>query len=888
MKKLPLLITIGIVVIIVGGYYLYSIGFNKNVIQQWDLVPGDAIIVYESDVCDDCLKEVKESSLWKIIDQSSFYREASDSLKRKFTRFLNEKNKYLISVHATKKDDFDFIFYGNLSAADFSALTQELDKNYKSGKRVFNEVSINEISFAQQTLSWTILDNVWVASFTPFLIEDVIRTYSFGDTDYKKNLGSVNQFNKIKGDAGNLYVKLNSISQYFTLFSKEYSPLLESFGKSSILDIKTEGNNIILNGFSSDSVDNAQYALSIFKNQKPVTFNLKRFVSNRVLAISDLGISNGDEFFKDLSRYRKTKSPHLSDTVAKLGSSLQINFEKLYQNISDEVALCFVESAKKNRVGKILMIETKKSSSWLNAFDKLSSRLSVDTIFYERFGNYEIREIPLFRFPEKLFFPFVTGFNESFYTTAGNTIIVGDDIEDLKSFLTDIEEDDTWGKSVSFNRFLETTLLESNISFYVNTPKVWNSITDNFHPRWSKFILDNKSLVRSLQFGAIQFSNLNNSYYTNIAWAYKQFKPTTEPVFKREKYVTHLEAGILGIHSVKSHVNKSDELLVQDSLNNINLINTEGQVLWKISVADPIVGEVHQIDFFANGKLQYFFATRDALHIIDRLGNYINPYPLRLSITDVLYTSVVDYDHSKKYRFLIGDASGKIWMYDKEGKNLEGWNPKEIGIPLAMTPKHYRIKGKDYVISVARNGLIHLTNRRGELIKNFPLSLNVRLSGEYFLETGKTLADTYFVFVDEDGFKIKVNIEGKVASRETLLKTSVSSKFSLIAEKHGRAYLLLQKDARQFSLFDESGKKIVSNEFIGFNSSKVDYYDFGSGRTYLSIVDLTQNLAYIYDGNGNLLTSPPIETSALTIRPKDSDELLLFYVSGKSIVIQPL
>jgi hypothetical protein len=56
-----------------------------------------------------------------------------------------------------------------------------------------------------------------------------------------------------------------------------------------------------------------------------------------------------------------------------------------------------------------------------------------------------------------------------------------------KRFLEDIDREDTWGKSVVQNQFLESTLLESNVSLYVNTPRVWNVLENFLHPRWKEF-----------------------------------------------------------------------------------------------------------------------------------------------------------------------------------------------------------------------------------------------------------------------------------------------------------------------------------------------------------------------------------------------------------------
>jgi hypothetical protein len=612
-------------------------------------------------------------------------------------------------------------------------------------------------------------------------------------------------------------------------------------------------------------------------------------VTDRTLALHSFGVSDGALFENDLGVFIQANAPAIKDSLLWLEKKTGVDVAALYKNINDEVGLCFLESFKSKKISKVLIIESKNPSVILNSFGRISEKLSIDTVFFERYGDYEINEVPVFRFPEKLFWPLVTGFNQSFYTSSGNFIFIADDVDELKKFLNDIDEDDTWGKSVSYNKFLETTLLESNISIYINTPKVWNLLALNLQPKWKQFVKENQPLLQSLQLGAIQFSHLNNSYYTNVSLNYKPLAGAQNTGNKKtERFVTNFNAGILGVYTVKSHVSRGNELLVQDSINDLSLVSGEGNFLWKIPIGDHITSDVSQVDFYGNGKLQYFFSTRNALHVIDRLGNYVEPYPIFLSGGDIQHASVIDYDHSKKYRFLVADAAGKLRMYDKTGNNLEGWNPKDIGGVLAMPPSHHRIKGKDYVIAIRKDGTVHLMNRRGEDLRNFPLKLDAQLEGDYFLEKGNTIADTYFVVVSNDGYRIKFTIDGKIQSKETLLKTSVNSQFGLISEESNRSYLIRQQDSRQFNLTDEGGKKFILNDFVGANKVHVSYHDFGSGKVYVSITDLAQGHSYIYDGSGNLLTSPPVESSFLEIGILNSDEIRLFIVHDRSLTIEPL
>ena len=899
MKNKPLVITAVLILTLAGSYFLYDKFINRSATSAWDIVPAETILVYEGSPCDKCLEELKASTVLSLINEAAFLSN-KDSLEE-FNKFVlsNFRQGSLISLHITKKDDFDFVYYlpyGPSVNQQFNSLIDKIRKQNGARKilfsdREYNGIKISEISLKGKTFSWVNIDNVLVSSFTPVLVEDVIRTYKMEGRNFRNVLGGVYHLPKIKNDGGDIFVNLKKISEWLSLFTTDKpAAFIQQFGQSALLDVKISGgNNFVLNGFCLDSASNPNFILSTFSGQKPVPFTLKHFVSNRALMFASYGISDGSSFYRDLQLFNQ-KNRTLQDTLKKISTSLQVDLGKLTSTLSGELGVCWMES-KGASLSKVLIINSSNSTdNWLQTFNSLSEKLSIDTVFYEKFSDYEIRELPLYRFPEKLFWPLVSGFNTSYYTSTGNAIFVGENLEELKRFLEDIDREETWGKSVAQNQFLESTLLESNVSLYINTPRVWNVLESSLHPRWKEFTGTNRALVRSLGMGAIQFSHLNDSYYTNLSWSYKSGgrSPSPETRGATDKIITNFNETLARVYVVRSHASKKEEIILQDSSKNLRLVSPDGKVLWKLPMNGFIIGNVEEVDFFNNGKLQYFFATPGMLHVVDRLGNYVEPFPVKIKERDIEFVSIVDYDHSKKYRFLVAGKSGKLWMFDKSGNNLDGWKPRDATESLFAAPRHYRIRGKDYIVSIRKDGNVHLFNRRGEILKNFPLNLNARPSGEYYLESGNTSETTYFVVISRDGFRIKFTIDGKIHSRETLVKNTVDSNFSLVAEQDFKSYLILRQEPKQFTLFDDNLKQVVSSDFLGSNRARIHYLDFGAGKVYIAITDVDQELSFVYDGQGNLITPLPVESNSIAVRPFDFDKLRLFTILEKTLTIQPL
>jgi hypothetical protein len=142
--------------------------------------------------------------------------------------------------------------------------------------------------------------------------------------------------------------------------------------------------------------------------------------------------------------------------------------------------------------------------------------------------------------------------------------------------------------------------------------------------------------------------------------------------------------------------------------------------------------------------------------------------------------------------------------------------------------------------------------------------------------------------VSRDGFRIKFNLEGKIQSRETLLKSSMDTRFSLVKETNGKSYCIVRQEPRNLTVTDNSGKQIIVNEYIGMNAATVQYYDFGAGKIFYLVNDDVQNLTYAYDAQGNLITSPPMEADFARLAVDNSDNLRIYLTYQNALRVKPL
>ena len=145
-------------------------------------------------------------------------------------------------MHIIKKDEFDFVFYVPIkNKRERNFLENVLggwseNKSYKYSEREFSAIKIQQLTGEEFIMSWFFLEDKWVFSFTPYLVEDVIRTYhSDAKTNFRNNVSSIFNLPKIQSDAGNLYVHFTKLSEWLNVFGNQDSELIKQLGNSVLL-----------------------------------------------------------------------------------------------------------------------------------------------------------------------------------------------------------------------------------------------------------------------------------------------------------------------------------------------------------------------------------------------------------------------------------------------------------------------------------------------------------------------------------------------------------------------------------------------------------------------------------------------------------------------------
>ncbi len=318
-------------------------------------------------------------------------------------------------------------------------------------------------------------------------------------------------------------------------------------------------------------------------------------------------------------------------------------------------------------------------------------------------------------------------------------------------------------------------------------------------------------------------------------------------------WTTPVGAGVVRKPEImRNHTNGSQEVLVQDVQHRLHLISSTGKHLWERALDGPILGEVHQVDRFRNGKLQYLFNTAERVYLVDRNGKDVGDLPVKLPAAATAPLAVFDYDGQRDYRVLVPVADGRVLNYGLEGSPVKGWEPPRCATASSNAVHHVRIRNKDHLIIVDGNGKIQLLDRRGEVRERTDLDIG---HGAKVLSVipGVDLMGTRMIFADTTGALYQATLAG---ARITLAPAA-SGTNGLGATASDGNFDLVRISNDSISVH-HGGKQVFTRSFGATLEPDVDLYDFGKGKTTYGVV-LPES------GQVTLLNSTGVELEGLPL-----------------------
>lgn len=861
--------------------------FDKTeAVQVQGAIPEDAILFVE-DIDFEYLSEtlLPESRIW--IDFVNFMERGElDSMLNAVlaqldsSESLNEllKNKGLnFSLHKIGKDQLVPLFYLDYASAhsdhDFEhIILGQLEKKAMVNERKYEAEVVYDVSggpgFVPGKFTFACLDGICLISTSSMLVEESIRTIH-AESDLSAEIG----LQKVRETEGryvhaNLYINYKRLAELFHPYLKE-SAWGEIAGLSKVaswgeLDLDMRQEAMTLNGMSYTDPDLPLF-LGTFKGQSPVKLQLHEILPSGTSYFQHLGISNKVKFREQLISYLHGlgPGPAVEAEISRIDETYGFDpLEDLVRILDDEMAWFGIDGVTREAAEEFLIIETSSRSEtvdvvmhWVrqylqvHAFDMQSLRKVY------RLDNQT--SFNIYRLPDQFFSGTALSrlFNQ-YFTVYENYLIFGPSVDALSRVIYQNVLQKTFVSDPVFSEISDYLSNRSNLTLFFKPYAYLDYKSGMMNERMTGQLEKMELFLRRIPGVLVQFSNEGDLFYQSISCQYThQIKDKALTVWKSLMDTTVVIKPVL----VENHNTSEKEIFVQDLANKVYLINGTGRILWKQPLDGPVLGEVYQVDFYKNGKLQYLFNTSRKIHLIDRNGNYVERYPISLRSDATNPLALFDYDKSRDYRLFVATEDRKIYLYDIEGNMISGWRFGKTESMVTGKIQHFRVYDRDYIVARDKNRVYFLDRRGRERIRlkerlvlspNNPLLLDMNIREER----------PRWISTDTAGNVRAIYLDGSVSS---LLNRQMSPDHFFSMEDLTRDGIpeFLFVDGNELDVLKQDGKRLFNYKVKGGISDMPDIYKFSSSDVKIGVSDRSRNRIYLINSDGSLYEGFPLEGS---------------------------
>lgn len=153
-----------------------------------------------------------------------------------------------------------------------------------------------------------------------------------------------------------------------------------------------------------------------------------------------------------------------------------------------------------------------------------------------------------------------------------------------------------------------------------------------------------------------------------------------------------------GLFPVTNFQTEKTNYLYQNRHLSICLRDENGKDVWGIPFKEAMCGRVKDIDYYNNKKIQFLFAAGDKLYAIDRLGHWVNGFPVKLPSAVKLGPDVYDFTGAGGYTVMVLHKDNRLERYNLHGQKPAGWNGISAPETVKDLPELLETGGKKYWI----------------------------------------------------------------------------------------------------------------------------------------------------------------------------------------------
>jgi hypothetical protein len=857
MSKLLKVLTIGIIATAVLAIAVFFITQSQRSFKTiYNAIPESALAVFEARSTGPAwAKLTTDKGFWPALLAFDQFKNIDaqikllDSIARQIVilhKSLNHKPMAL-SLHKTE-DGFGFLLVietgSDLRFSQAESLAKEqLDSNmvYVAGRKNNHPIGQVVDSLRGRQFNFSVGSGLFICSFDQQLLEQSLDQISL-----EQNLLSDQSFARMRETTGravdgHLFVHGTRITTLMENaaalpYKSSVGEMFSNFSGWAGLDLLLKPGEILLNGYTDIDAENSY--LAAIKNQNPVPPRLFNVIPFTAQFLLHFGMDDYTQFNQTTVNQEK---------IDDLNRKFNLNFrQNLIQQVNGELALSFGSGRPIDRAFVVARLNNQKTVAQL--FRQLGAKTSGNQA-QQPVDNVTIAHINTRHLAATIFGEAFSTVEHCWYAIFDNYLIIANNAQTIEEVVRRYRSGRTLDLNDNFKAFANNLSYQSNILLYTSLRESSEIIKQYIDPALLKPILSNIKVINNFEGLAIQFSQISGLIYTNVYLKYN-------PEFREEGMIswrTKLDAPVAGKpFIIEDHTTGKYNVVVFDSENNMYLVSPDGEIYWKRQINEAPVSNVFAIDFYKNGRIQYLFNTANYMHLIDRNGDNVANYPIRLRSQATNGISVFDYTNNRDYRILVNGADKTTYNYDIRGREVQGWQKPRSQEIVTKAVERLVADGRDYIIITDIDGNIRIVDRQGRTRINPRGNIDKALHSDFYVNR-----------TNSRGILLTTNRRGQllyVAANGTLSTTDFGNyspqHFFLYEDfNQNNSIDFIYLDGNKLIIFDRFRNTLYEQQFSNNIISKPVFFNVTRTNRLLGIVSEKSREIFLIDKEGRLITS---------------------------------
>ena len=890
MRKI--LVTLLIVIAIAAaGFSIWALLTEHDELEAntiYDAIPLDAgLIIVLRDYGEFC-RSLRDNDLWNVLNEihsiGAFSDEMLliDSLLCNYEQTAPFKGNIIFSFHPVGKDEVYSVGYVKINSDKEVQSLIDLLKQQLVGKAIvsqlnYDNVIITDVAFNDKNrqslnFSFAYRGGIFVFSRWTILLQNAIRQIKADSNITDQGTLSALIRSAGKNATANIYINYSQMPRTAKTVlhtrQREHIDAIARFADWTELDLNVKSDLIMFNGFTECTDVTTQW-FGTLVSQPAMPIAITDAMPTTTYSYLWLGIKRLEQYFSDYGQYLEmNKETERKKELDRLKTSFQIDLQKdLVANFEDEIALVYANVGQtQKKVEPFVLFRIKSTLSaesmineWHEQLKKREHRGTEKTsLAIDQQLTYTAYQLP-FDCPMLLFGAIFAG-NNQWCVVADNYLLFGSSPTNLQKYLHYMALQATLQTNVDYVKLNTVFSSRANLMFYGNPAQMdgffENVLNDDFYKE-----IEQASGVRSkTQAIVFQLNSVGGKMYNNILLKYSSVADTPVTVGKTQtSWESLLDTAIsFKPQLIKNHNTGENDIFVQDMANNAYLLNNVGRIIWKIKLPEAIISPIHQIDIYNNGKLQMFFNTRNYLYVIDRLGNFVDKYPVKLKSPAVGSVALFDYDNNRQYRMMLACEDRKVYLYEKTGKLVDGWSFNQSEHPVQTDIYHFRTGNKDYIV-FADKYRVYILDRQGR----------TRVSPSYNFPVGRHTAialeqqSSRILLTDTVGTIHFISLQNGNITQQKIKPFPSSHFFAFQDVDNDRQGDFIFTSGNKLEVYRQNAKQIIDIKTDEPISMRPYIYDFGGGDLRIGIVQPQNNQILLFDNKGKQCKEFPLKGSTL-------------------------